>query len=407
MPRTKISASARYLSLLAISAASLTMLSAIGCGSSGTPGAAGGAPPTGTGGVTASGGAGSGGTSAGGNSSGGQTAAGGSATGGALGSGGSGGSPAAGGAGSGGSGSGGDGAGGGSGGGAPVTCPETALPPGDSTKMVQVGSLNRSYYLHIPAGYTGTEPLPLVVDFHPLGGTGQGQANSNGWKAKADAEGFIVAYPDSYNSNNSWNVGWCCQDAQQNEIDDVGFAKALVEHVSSIACVDPNRVFATGCSNGGGMTYKVACEAADVFAAGAPVDFRCVNGGTKGSPSCVDNCSPSQPVSINHFDNTGDTSLVPYQGGTTSFPANCPPGESCVGMAFPSVEANFSTWQEIAGCTGAASELEGHPECDGNASCEAGTQVNLCVQTGGSHCGNYSSLGIVDTAWELFQSQGR
>jgi len=218
---------------------------------------------------------------------------------------------------------------------------------------------------------------------------------------------FIVAYPNSYNSNNSWNVGWCCQDAQQNEIDDVGFAKAIVEHLSTIACIDSKRVFATGCSNGGGMTYKVACEAADVFPAGAPVDFRCVNGGTKGSPSCIDNCSPSQPVSVNHFDNTGDTSLVPFQGGTTSFPANCPPGESCVGMAFPSADANFSTWQEIAGCTGTASELAGHPECDQNATCEGGAEVTICLQTGGSHCGNYSSLGIVDTAWELFQNQGR
>lgn len=355
----------------------------------------------GTGGVLASGGsqttggaAAVGGTPAtgGGPSTGGESSTGGSsATGGAVSAGG------------GGNGSGGDGSGGGS----TATCPETVIQAGTSTQMVMHEGMNRSYVLYIPVGYQGDEPLPLVVDFHPLGGTGQQQMQSNSWKAKADSEGFIVAYPNSYNSNNSWNVGWCCQDAQKNQVDDVGFAKAMVAQISEKACVDPKRVFATGCSNGGGMTYKVMCEAADVFAAGAPVDFRCVNGGTQGSPSCVDNCNPAQPVSLNHFDNTGDTSLVPYNGGTTSFPANCPPNSSCVGMAFPSVNANFETWQDILSCTEAPADLSGLSNCKGTDSCEAGTQANLCVQTGGSHCGNYSSLGIVDKAWELFKQQGR
>lgn len=292
----------------------------------------------------------------------------------------------------------------GSGGTGSVTCPETVMQSGDSTEMVQVGSLDRSYYLHIPSGYTGTEPLPLVIDFHPLGGTGMQQANSNGWKAKADSIGFIVAYPDSYNSNNSWNVGMCCQDAQQNQIDDVGFTKAMIEHISGMACVDPKRIYATGCSNGGGMTYKVACDLADTIAGAAPVDFRCVYGGSTDAPSC-EGCMPSRPISITHFDNTGDNALVPYNGGLTSFPADCPPGQACTGMGFPSAAENFETWQQIDECTGSASSLEGHSECQTNDACEGGAQVTMCVQQGGSHCGNYSSLGIVDTAWELFEQQ--
>ncbi len=294
--------------------------------------------------------------------------------------------------------------GGGSGGGTAVTCPATAMAPGDSTQMVQVGALNRSYYLHIPAGYSGSEPLPLVIDFHPLGGTGMQQANSNSWKAKADSVGFIVAYPDSYNSNNSWNVGLCCMDAQQNEIDDVGFTRAMIEQISEKACVDPKRIYATGCSNGGGMTYKVACDLADVIAAAAPVDFRCVYGGSTNAPSC-EGCMPSRPISVTHFDNTGDNALVPYDGGLTSFPADCPPGQACTGMGFPSAQENFETWQQIDECTGSASPLDGHQECQSNGSCGGSSQVTMCVQQGGSHCGNYSSLGIVDTAWEMFEHQ--
>lgn len=298
----------------------------------------------------------------------------------------------------------GSGGSGGSGGTASVTCPETVIQSGDSTQRVQVEALDRSYYLHIPTGYTGSEPLPLVIDFHPLGGTGMQQANSNGWKAKADSVGFIVAYPDSYNSNNSWNVGMCCMDAQQNRIDDVGFTKAMIDHISSLACVDPKRIYATGCSNGGGMTYKVACDLADTIAGAAPVDFRCVYGGTTNAPSC-EGCMPSRPISITHFDNTGDNTLVPYNGGLTSFPADCPPGQACTGMGFPSAADNFATWQQINECSGSASTLDNHTECQTNDACGGGVQVTMCVQQGGSHCGNYSSLGIVDTAWEMFERQ--
>lgn len=287
---------------------------------------------------------------------------------------------------------------------ATAICPTTAMQPGDSKQSVTVGSLNRSYNLHVPTGYTGDAPLALVIDFHPLGSTGASWGGQSGWKRKADSAGFLVVHPESYNSNNSWNVGMCCQDAQQNEIDDVAFTRAIIEHVATLACVDAKRVYATGCSNGGGMTYKVACDLADVIAAAAPVDFRCVYGGSTDSPSC-EGCQPSRPISITHFDNTGDNQLVPYNGGMTSFAADCPPGQSCTGMGFPSAADNFTTWQDINGCTGTTSPIGGRASCNSNGACEGGVQTTMCIQQGGSHCGNYGSLQIVDTAWEMFENQ--
>jgi len=365
-------------------------------GSGGTPAGSGGTP-AGNGGSPSTGGAASGGAGSGGaDTAGGKSASGGASTGGASGTGGN----NLGGAGTSTGGSGGNPAGGAGSG----TCPATVLKAGDSNQTVKVGTLNRTYVLHTPTGYTGTKALPLVIDFHPLGGTGSQWEGSSGWKSKADSVGFIVAYPNSYNSNNSWNVGMCCQDAQQNKIDDVAFTKAMIEQIEGLACVDSKRVYATGCSNGGGMTYKAACDLADMIAAAAPVDFRCVYGGTTSSPSCQ-GCNPKRPVSITHFDNTGDTSLVPYNGGATSFPADCPPGQSCTGMAFPSAQDNFKSWQQIAGCTGSTSALSGHSACQTNSSCQGNAQVSMCVQQGGSHCGNYGSLMIVDIAWEMFQKQ--
>ena len=196
----------------------------------------------------------------------------------------------------------------------------------------------------------------------------------------------------------------CCQDAQKNQIDDVAFTKAMIQQIEGVACVDTKRVYATGCSNGGGMTFKASCDMADTFAAGAPVDFECVYGGSTSAPSC-EGCKPKRPISITQFTNTGDTTLVPYNGGLTSFAADCPPGQACTGMAFPSAQANFSTWQQIDGCTGSTMPLSGHAACTTNSACQGGAQVSLCVQQGGSHCGNYSSLGIVDVAWEQFQKE--
>lgn len=296
------------------------------------------------------------------------------------------------------------GLGGSSSGGASGTCPATVLKPGDSNRTLKVGTLSRTYVLHLPTGYAGNEPLPVVIDFHGLGGTGSQQEDSNGWRSKADSGGFIMLYPDSYNSNHSWNAGDCCEDAQQNQIDDVGFIKAMIQQIEGLACVDPKRIYASGCSNGGGMTFKVACDLADIVAAAAPVDFECVYGGPPSSPSCQ-GCKPARPIPITQFTNTGDTRLVPYDGGLTTLNTDCPPGASCTGMAFSSAPANFSTWQQIDGCTGSTSPLAGHAVCSTNASCQGGAQVSLCVQQGGSHCGNYSALGIVDIAWEMFQKE--
>jgi polyhydroxybutyrate depolymerase len=357
---------------------------ATACGTNETPN------PSNTGGTSPATGGASGTTSPGGSGTGGQgIASGGRASGGQS---------------SGGTRTGGTNSGGSSTGGGSATCPSPALAAGDSNRTVTVGSLSRTYVLHVPTGYTGTKAVPVVIDFHPLGGTGSSWEGSDGWKAKADANGFIVVYPNSYNSNNSWNAGMCCQNAQQNSIDDVGFTRAIVTQLKGIACVDPKRIYATGCSNGGGMTYKVACDAADIIAAAAPVDFRCVYGGTTASPSCQ-GCQPSRPISITHFDNTGDTSLVPYNGGMTSFAADCPPNQSCTGMGFPSAQANFTTWAQLDQCAGSAAALSGHSACQTYATCGDSAQVTMCVQQGGSHCGNYATLGIVDIAWEMFQKQ--
>ena len=150
------------------------------------------------------------------------------------------------------------------------------LKVGDNNESITSGGESRTFIVHVPTGYTGSSPVPVVLDFHPLGGTGSSQEGSSGWKAKCDSVGCIAVFPDSSKTagDNSWNAGYCCDNAEAKKIDDVQFARDIIKYLEANACVDAKRIYASGGSNGGGMTYRMACEAADVIAAVAPVDFR-------------------------------------------------------------------------------------------------------------------------------------
>jgi polyhydroxybutyrate depolymerase len=287
------------------------------------------------------------------------------------------------------------------GGAAGAPCPSTAMAtPGETNKSIMVGTLMRTYLLHIPTGYTGKAPVPVVLDFHGLGGSGSSQKALSGWATLGDSKGFITVFPNGV--GNSWNIGRCCSTAQTQNVDDVGFVRAIIKQLQTDACIDSKRVYASGCSNGGGMSYKLACDAADVIAAVAPVDCDCVTGSTS-NPSCA-SCSPVRPISEIAFRATGDQ-VVPYNGGRCSIAADCRPGMSCMNFDFPGAATNFSTWATIDQCTGSAQALSAHPACQTSSTCGGGAEVTLCTQQGGSHCGNYASLGIVSIAWEMFQKE--
>ncbi len=206
------------------------------------------------------------------------------------------------------------------------------------------GGESRTFIVHIPTGYTGSSPVPVVIDFHPLGGTGSSQESSSGWKAKCDSVGCIAVFPDSSASKggNAWNAGYCCNDAQKNKVDDVQFARDIIKYLTANTCADPKRIYASGGSNGGGMTYRMACEAADVIAAVAPVDFRCVTGTDPlATAVTADNnmactCKLPRPLSVIAWDEKADTTIVPYAGGQTpNLKTDCRPVEAAWGSASP------------------------------------------------------------------------
>jgi polyhydroxybutyrate depolymerase len=226
--------------------------------------------------------------------------------------------------------------------------------------MVSIGGTQRSYVLHVPTNYTGMTRVPLVLDFHGLGGTGMQQQSGSGFQQLADSEGFLIAFPNGI--DNAWNIGPCCTNSRT--VDDLGFAKGIVADLTSAGCIDVKRVYATGFSMGGGMSHYLGCNAPDVFAAVAPAAFDLLVPDEQ-------SCAPSRPISVIAYRGTSDTA-VPFGGGRGS-------GNR---VTFMGAMASFERWADLDGCT-APTTTSG--ECTYYEQCQAGVQVGLCVRQGGGH----------------------
>jgi polyhydroxybutyrate depolymerase len=173
-----------------------------------------------------------------------------------------------------------------------------------SSTALRVGlsfqSRPREYLLYVPAAPTGS----LVLAFHGGGSTAAQLQRVTGLTALADREHFIVAYPEAV--ERSWADGRNETSAEKQGVDDVGFAKALVEDIARTQTIDRSRVFATGLSNGAIFTHRLACEAADTVAAIAPV----IGAMAKHTSA---SCRPGRPVAVVAIQGRSDPS-VPFDG---------------------------------------------------------------------------------------------
>lgn len=262
-------------------------------------------------------------------------------------------------------------------------CPSTsALTVGDNRSTLEHGGLNRSYVVYVPSSVKAGKAVPLVLDFHGNGSNSAQEESGSGWRQKADAEGFIVIYPDGVGG--SWNVGNCCGQALSGNVDDVGFAKAMIAAVSEAACIDSKRVYATGISNGAGLSHRLACEAADVIAAIAAASADLV----------TDPCKPVRPISELSVRGLSDT-LVAYAGGNTG----------STGWYSPGAKGTLELWKGIDKCTG--SVQTNREFCETYSSCSAGVEVTLCSLPNTGHIlyNNVVGYSVADEAWEMFKRQ--
>ncbi|MFZ5857607.1 MAG: alpha/beta hydrolase family esterase [Chloroflexota bacterium] len=269
--------------------------------------------------------------------------------------------------------------------------------PVDSVRELTHEGRVRDYHVHIPASLDLTQPVPLVMVFHGGGGKAENAIRTTNFDEVADEEGFIVVYPNGTGPREvevyTWNAGDCCANAMLENADDVGFARAILADVQTIATIDLKRVYAAGMSNGGMMSYRLACEAADMFAAVAPVA-----GAVTFAP-----CNPSEPVSVIHFHGTADEH-VPYEGGI---------GPNAVYPAeYVSVQESVGFWITFDGCDSqpATSQMDKIQHTVW-AGCERGSSVELYSISGGGHVwpgsgrdeGPGQSLLATWLIWEFFK----
>ncbi|HTL37305.1 MAG TPA: PHB depolymerase family esterase [Kofleriaceae bacterium] len=183
-----------------------------------------------------------------------------------------------------------------------ATCDGKMTQPLDATWNITVGSAMRVVRVHVPASYDPQKATPLLFDVHGRTQNASGEMSLTNSKAKSDAEGFIVVFPESATSPTAWNSGSCCDPANTNNIDDTAFMTKLLDEAESRLCIDAKRVYMMGMSNGGYESHRIGCELADRFAAVGPVAGLLL----------FQNCSPSRPMPIMMVNGTADN-LSQYQ----------------------------------------------------------------------------------------------
>jgi polyhydroxybutyrate depolymerase len=220
----------------------------------------------------------------------------------------------------------------------------TGLRSGNSSQSLTVNGLERSYILHTPPALLQGEKLPLIIVLHGTYGTGRKMQLGLGFDPYADERSFYVAYPDAYQEPGSrqtarWNDGRETLESSELGIDDVAFLLAMIEDIGSTVPLDTNRVYVTGASNGGMMTYRLGCETAGVFAGIAPVI------GNIPLPIAA-SCSPSAPLDFLAINGDAD-SFVPFSGGEV-----CQDVErGCEGGFVLSVADSIAAFAAADGCS--------------------------------------------------------
>jgi polyhydroxybutyrate depolymerase len=249
------------------------------------------------------------------------------------------------------------------------------LGPGDYDFSLVHDGLERKYLVHVPIAYKKSNPVPFVLAFHGGMGDDDIMAQYYGWIPKSDKEGFIIAFPNGVSRLPSgklatWNAGNCCGYAVESNSDDVGFVKAVISDIDNKFNIDNAKIYATGMSNGGMMSYRLACEMSDTFAAIASV------AGTDN----YNGCNPKKPISIMHIHGLKDDHVLFYGG--------C--GPACrVGSEteFVSVPDTISKWVDRNNCDKNPQSVvvDENAHYDLYSKCDGGTQVKVYVIKDGGH----------------------
>lgn len=242
----------------------------------------------------------------------------------------------------------------------PQSCSRSEAKPGAVLNCTVPGFEDRPYDIHLPVAYDPTRPVPVVLAIHGGGGNAGAAARTacpGGDVGSPDClhamtvrEGVAVAYPNGTGARlvsklRTWNAGggtdgWQCVSGRacKDGVDDIAYFRALLDDLPHWLAVDSRRVYATGLSNGGAMSHRLACEMADRIAAIAAL-------GGANQYAATSACAPSRPVPVLQIHGTADPCWR-YEGGA----AACAQRDD---MAKIGVDTSMRIWATINGCRSA------------------------------------------------------
>jgi polyhydroxybutyrate depolymerase len=243
--------------------------------------------------------------------------------------------------------------------------------------------------VYVPASYDAGSPAPLVIVLHGYGYTGSDQNAYFHLGEATEQRGIITAYPDGTTDrtgNQFWNATDACCDFDGTSVDDSKYLVDLVAAIKAHVAVDRKRIYFIGHSNGGFMSYRMACDHADVIAAIVSL--------ASATFAHAADCRPTAAVSVLEIHAMADD-IVEFDGGAVTGPGTATPMP-----AYPGARQTVKTWAKYDGCDPAGSKspkrvdvdlvsgTAGHPAeafIETWAGCRNGAAVELWTMPGGSH----------------------
>lgn len=244
---------------------------------------------------------------------------------------------------------------------------------GDTDVSIMSSGETREFRVHVPPGYDATKPVALVIALHGYTQNIDDFMFITHYAEVVDKRGMIVVFPKGKAPVGvpGWNAGSCCGSAQSQNTPDVQFMRDMVARIEEDYCIDPKRIFASGFSNGGMLSHRLACEFSERIAAIGAVS------GTM----AIDPCIPKRPVPVLHIHGTSDI-VVPYNNS----------------IAAQTVPQTIDGWVARNFCQPEKSVVysKGSAKCELYAQCNA--DVELCTIDGGSHewPAGGSAMGVGD-----------
>jgi polyhydroxybutyrate depolymerase len=252
--------------------------------------------------------------------------------------------------------------------------PEIVAAGTEQLRLLEVGGLSRSYLVSAPVD--ARSPMPLLIMLHGAGGYAAKAEAATGFTDASIANEFVVAYPNGTSANATqgalaWNAGGCCGTPRDENIDDVSFILAMIADLEASYPVDPERIYLAGFSNGGMMSYRLACEHAELFAGIAVISGSLL----------IPQCEPAVPVSVLIVHGTADA-VVPYTGGETTKTAASRYGQ----WMNTSVEFATKFWTEHDNCDAdAVVDTTDIVTTTSYVDCESGSELELVTIAEGDH----------------------